>query len=137
MQLQDYTKILILDFINKSNKMFDFKTLRIVLLVTLRLYDQRRQLDILVKDATISRNIAFERVKQLKRRYLKVIQLFWFLKQSIKRMMNQWMSGEVGFLNSLVSHFFIEKMFFSAFVSFKAKFFLKKKTKHAICTLQQ
>ena len=35
MQLQDYTKILVLDFINKSNKMFDFKTLKIVLLVTI------------------------------------------------------------------------------------------------------
>ena len=28
MQLQDYTKILILDYINKSNKMFDFKTFK-------------------------------------------------------------------------------------------------------------
>ena len=39
--------------------------------------DQRRQLDILIKDAMISRSIAFERVKQLKRRHVKVIQLFW------------------------------------------------------------
>ena len=36
------------------------------------------------------------------------------------------MSREDSFLNSLVSHFFIEKMLFSSFASFKAKFFLKK-----------
>ena len=39
--------------------------------------DQITQQDILIKDAMISRSIAFERVKQLKRRHVKVIQLFW------------------------------------------------------------
>ena len=76
--------------------MFNFKTFKIVLLATinstivtvslllnlytvllLKIDDQRRQLDILIKDAITSRNIAFEKVKRLKRRYVKVIQLFW------------------------------------------------------------
>ena len=38
--------------------------------------DQRRQLDIFIKDAIISRNIAFERVKLLKGKHVKVIQFF-------------------------------------------------------------
>ena len=42
----------------------------------LKIYDQRRQLDILIKDAIISRNIAFEKIKPLQRRYAKVIQFF-------------------------------------------------------------
>ena len=46
-------------------------------LLLLKICDQRRQLDIFIKDAMISRSIAFERVKQLKRRHVKVIQLFW------------------------------------------------------------
>ena len=49
----------------------------------LKIYDQRRLLDILIKDVIISRNIAFERVKRLERRYVKVIQLFLALKQFI------------------------------------------------------
>ena len=60
--------------------MFNFKAFKIVLLATINLnivtaslllnciaatkdYDQRRQLNILVKDVMISRNIAFERIK--------------------------------------------------------------------------
>ena len=76
-----------INFINERSKMFTFKTFKIVLLATinsiietallllnlytvllLKIYDQRRQLDILIKDGIISRNIAFERVKRLKRR---------------------------------------------------------------------
>ena len=75
-------KNLMLDFINKRSKAFiDFKWFKIVLLAAinsiiftaslllnlytvqlLNIYDQRRQLDILKKDAIISRNIAFEMV---------------------------------------------------------------------------
>ena len=66
------------DFTNKISKMFNFKTFKIVLLATinsiivtalllfnlytallLKIYDQRKQLDILIKDAIVSRNIAF------------------------------------------------------------------------------
>ena len=35
MQLQDYIKTMMLDFINKRNKMFNFKTFKIVLLATI------------------------------------------------------------------------------------------------------
>ena len=75
------------NFINERSKMFTFKMFKIVLLATinslieralfllnlytvllLKIYDQRRQLDILIKDGIISRNIALERVKRLKRR---------------------------------------------------------------------
>ena len=69
-QLHDYIKTVMLDFINKKSKMFNFKTFKIVLLATinsiivtasvllnlytillLKIYNQRRQLDILVKEA--------------------------------------------------------------------------------------
>ena len=43
----------------------------------LKIYDQRRELDILVKDFKIPRNIAFERVKRLRKSYVKRVQLFW------------------------------------------------------------
>ena len=69
----------------------------------LKIYEQRRQLDILTKDAIISRNIAFERIKRLKRRFVKVIQLFWLISVS----------------------FFHRKNVFSVFASFKVKFFKK------------
>ena len=87
------------DFINKRSKIFNFKTFKIVLLATmnsiigttsllrnsytvllLKIYNQKRQLDILIKDAiifVISRNIVFEKVKRLKTRYVKVIQHVW------------------------------------------------------------
>ena len=74
---------MILDLTNKRSKIFNFKTFKIVLLATinsiivaaslllnlytillLKIYDQRRQLDILIKDAMISKNIAFERAKE-------------------------------------------------------------------------
>ena len=35
MQLQDYIKLMMLDFINKTSKMFNFKTFKIVLLATI------------------------------------------------------------------------------------------------------
>ena len=35
MQLQDYIKTMMLDFINKKNKMFNLKTFEIVLLATI------------------------------------------------------------------------------------------------------
>ena len=35
MQLQDYIKTMMLDFINKRSKMFNFKTFKIVLLATI------------------------------------------------------------------------------------------------------
>ena len=111
-----------LDFINKRNKTFNFKTFEIVLLATvnsiivmailllnlytirlLKFYDQRRQLDILIKDVIISRNIAFERVKRQKREYANVIKL-------------------------LVSHFFVEKLFFQPLLLLKQSF-LKKSRK--------
>ena len=87
MQLRDYIKTMMLDFIKKRSKMFNFKIFEIVSLATinsiivtasllLNLYtvlliktsDQTRQLDILKKDAIILRNITFERVKRLKSR---------------------------------------------------------------------
>ena len=68
--------------------MFDFQKFKIVLLATinsivvlssillnlhtvllLKIYNQKRQLDELTKDSIISRNVALERVKRLKRRY--------------------------------------------------------------------
>ena len=89
MQLQDYIKTIIL---NKRIKMFN---LLIVLMAAinskivtaclafiklvqplLKIY-QRRQLHILVKNVTILRNISFESVKQLKKRNIKNVQLFW------------------------------------------------------------
>ena len=89
-------KNMMLDFINKRSKAFiDFKWFKIVLLAAinsiiftaslllnlytvllLNIYDQGRQLDILKKDAIISRNIAFEIVNRIQRRYVKVIKLF-------------------------------------------------------------
>ena len=90
MQLQVYIKTMMLYFINKRSKIFNFKTFKIVFLATinsvivtaplllnlhavllLKIYDQRRQLDIVKKDVTISKNIAFKRVKRLKRRHVK------------------------------------------------------------------
>ena len=80
-------KTILLDLISNKNKMFNFQTFKVVLLATinsifvtalllvnfytvllLKIYDQRRQLDIFLKDAIISRNIAFERVTRLKSR---------------------------------------------------------------------
>ena len=52
-------------------------TLNFYTVLLLKIYDQRRQLNIFIKDAMILRNIAFERVKRVKRRHVKVIQLFW------------------------------------------------------------
>ena len=126
-----------LDFINKKCEIFNLKRFKIVLLATinliivtkslllnlytvllLKIYDQKRQLDdILIKDVITSRNIAFERVKS------KTNSTFLAVKQFIQRMINQGMSWKVGCLNSLLSHFFIEKMFFSVFTSFKVKSF--------------
>ena len=83
MQLQDYIKTMMLDFINKRSKMFNFKILkqfsRSIKLVQLllKIYDQRKPLDILVKDVMTLRNIAFERDKGLKMRCVKRVQLFW------------------------------------------------------------
>ena len=65
--------------------------------------------NIIVKDVMISRNIAFERVKQLKTRYVKGIEIFLALIQFIYGMVNREMSQEVGCLNLLVPHFFIDK----------------------------
>ena len=115
MQLRDCIKSMMLDFITKRINLFNFKLFKIVLLATinsiivtaslllnlytvllLKIYYQIRKLDILIKHTIISRNIAFERVKWLKRRYLKAIQFFGS-------------SQEVDCLNSLVSHFFFIK----------------------------
>ena len=82
MQLQDYIKSMMLDFITKRINLFNFKLFKIVLLATinsiivtaslllnlytvllLKIYYQIRKLDILIKYTIISRNIAFERVK--------------------------------------------------------------------------
>ena len=52
-------------------------TLNFYTVLLLKIYDQRRQLNIFIKDAMILGNIAFERVKRVKRRHVKVIQLFW------------------------------------------------------------
>ena len=95
MQLRDCIKSMMLDFITKRINLFNFKLFKIVLLATinsiivtaslllnlytvllLKIYYQIRKLDILIKHTIISRNIAFERVKWLKRRYLKAIQFF-------------------------------------------------------------
>ena len=92
MQLRDCIKSMMLDFITKKINLFNFKLFKIVLLATinsiimtaslllnlytvllLKIYYQIRKLDILIKHTIISRNIAFERVKWLKRRYLKAI----------------------------------------------------------------
>ena len=89
MQLQDYIKTMMLDFINKRSKMFNFKILkqfsRSIKLVQLllKIYDQRKPLDIYVKDVMTLRNIAFERDKGLKMRYCKKSSTFLALKQFI------------------------------------------------------
>ena len=88
MQLQDYIETIMLDFINKRSKIFNFKTFKIAFatinskIVTssllLNLYScykrfiikEDNQLNIPVKDVMISRNMAFERVKQLNARYV-------------------------------------------------------------------
>ena len=60
MQLQVCIKTM-LHFINKRSKMFDFKTfenMKLLYITVTKDYDQRRQLDILIKDAMIWRNIA-------------------------------------------------------------------------------
>ena len=91
-----------LDFINKSSTMFNFKTFKIVLLATinsvivtaslllnlytvllLKIYDQRRQLDILIQDTIIPRYIAFERVKRLMNKLCKSNSTLLALKQLI------------------------------------------------------
>ena len=93
--------------------------LNLYTVLLLKIYYQIRKLDILIKHTIISRNIAFERVKWLKRRYLKAIQFFGS-------------SQEVDCLNSLVSHFFFlekkKKNAFSVFAYFK-------NPKDAICLL--
>ena len=89
----------------------------------LKIYDQRRQLDILIKDAIISRNIAFEKIKPPKRRYAKVIQFFG---SKTIHLRDDELGDEPGSWLSLVSHFFIEKVFFSVLAFFKAKSFKKK-----------
>ena len=82
MQLRDYIKSMMLDFITKRINLFHFKLFKIVLMATinsiivtallllnlytvllLKIYYQIRKLDILIKYTIISRNIAFERVK--------------------------------------------------------------------------
>ena len=72
--------------------------------------------------------------------FRKILRTYWMapksnsaflpLKQFISRKMNQEMSREVGRLNSLVSHFFIEKMF--VFFSFCLCNFFKKNSRKMI-----
>ena len=50
--------------------------LNLYTVLLLKIYDQRSQLDILIKDVIISRNIAFERVKCLKKRCVKVLKKY-------------------------------------------------------------
>ena len=49
--------------------------LNFYIVLLLKIYDQRRQLDIPIKDVMISRNVVYERVKRLKRSRVTVIQL--------------------------------------------------------------
>ena len=95
-------KNLMLDFINMRSTMFNFKTFKIVLLATinsvivtaslllnlyivllLKFYDQRRQLDILIQDTIIPRYTAFERVKRLMKKLCKSNSTLLALKQLI------------------------------------------------------
>ena len=91
----------------------------------LKIYDQRRQLDILIKDAIISRNIAFEKIKPLKRRYAKVIQFFG---SKTIHLRDDELGDEPGsWLSKFISvSFFHRKSFFSVLAFFKAKSFKKK-----------
>ena len=84
----------------------------------LKIYDQRRPLEILVKDVImISRNIAFETVKGLNKRYVK-LQLFFFGSKAINLK-----DGEPGdelgsWLSQFVSVSFFHRNFFFNFCFF-------------------
>ena len=98
-------------------------SLNLYLVMLLKIYDQRRQLDILIKNAIISRNIAFEKIKPLKRRYAKVIQFFG---SKIIHLRDDELGGESGnWLSKFISVSFFHRSFFSVLAFFKAKFFKK------------
>ena len=102
----------------------------------LNIYDHRRQLDIFIKDAIVSRNIAFERVKWLNRKYVKVNQ-FFFVTKAIHLRDDESGDEPGSWLSRFISvSVFHKKIFFSSFDSFKVKFF-KKIPKDAIFTLYQ
>ena len=103
----------------------------------LNIYDHRRQLDIFIKDAIVSRNIAFERVKWLNRKYVKVNQFFFFGTKAIHLRDDEPGNEPGSWLSRFISvSVFHKKFFFSSFDSFKAKF-LKKIPKDTIFTLYQ
>ena len=99
-------------------------SLNLYLVMLLKIYDQRRQLDILIKNAIISRNIAFEKIKPLNRRYAKVIQFFG---SKIIHLRDDELGGEPGswFSKFISVSFFHRSFFFSVLAFFKAKFFKK------------
>ena len=105
-------------------------SLNLYLVMLLKIYDQRRQLDILIKNAIISRNIAFEKIKPLKRRYAKVIQFFG---SKIIHLRDDELGGESGsWLSKFISVSFFHRSFFFQFLLFLKQSFLKKILKDAI-----
>ena len=94
--------------------MSNFKTFKIVLLATvnsvivtaslllkfytvlvLKIYDQRTQLDSLIKDVIISRNIVFERVKRLRGCSSDVFSSYFFRPSKVWSMLHHWSGGRV------------------------------------------
>ena len=63
-------------------KLWQPRSIKLVNLL-LKIYDQSRPVDVLENDVMISRNIALERDKQLKKRCTKRVQLFSALKNFI------------------------------------------------------
>ena len=63
-------------------KLWQPRSIKLVNLL-LKIYDQSRPVDIRENDVMISRNIAFERDKRLKKRCIKRVQLFSALKNFI------------------------------------------------------
>ena len=111
MQLQDI-KTMRPDFINKRSKMLNLKTFKIylwskILKQTTR-YSYKRSHDF--------EEYCVWKGQATKEELSKNGSAFLVLKQFIERMMNQEMSREVGCLNSLLSRFFIYKMFYFQFL---------------------
>ena len=144
MQLQDYIKTKMLDFIHKRSKMINFRTFKIVLLATinsiiltavlllnlyavlLKIYDQRRK-DVVVFLVRLC--CIFHQWRKMNTTCLLSTNLWRILITFVTCIM--------------IFHFHLwcksktSKDLYRCFCFFKVKFFLKKIPKDAICTLHQ
>ena len=149
MQLQVYTKTMMLEFIQKRSKMFNFKTFKIVWLATinsvivtvsllinmytallLKIYDQRRQLDFHIIFHDFEKYCLWK-VHTGKEEVCKSNSTFFGPKTVHIRDVKPWLSQ----FNS-VSLFHRKSMFFQFLLVLKKRF-LKKVSKDAISTLYQ